>query len=266
MKKIILLGDISKKKIRETITRLEPLFRKKSHLSVINISDEDALMTVTADLVFVFGGDGTILSASRKLYDKQIPLIGVHLGKFGFLAELTLQDINDSLERLCSGEYVISQRMLLTCKVIRSKQVINETVGLNDAVISRTSLSRLISIKLYINEKIVTTYSSDGLIVSTPAGSTAHSLSAGGPIVTPDMEAFIITPICPHTLSNRPLVVSGDSKIEMEQISESKGVGLTVDGQVYFDVKAGDRVVIEKAQKKLQLIDTQTRTFYDVLR
>jgi NAD+ kinase len=266
MKKIILLGDISKKKIRETITRLEPLFRKKSHLSVIDISDEDEIKKTSADLAFVFGGDGTILSASRKLNDKQIPLIGVHLGKFGFLAELTLQDINDSLTRICAGEYVVSQRMLLTCKVIRSKQVINETVGLNDAVISRTSLSRLISIKLYVNEKIVTTYSCDGLIVSTPAGTTAHSLSAGGPIVTPDMEAFVITPICPHTLSNRPLVVSGSSKIEMEQISESKGIGLTVDGQVYFDVEAGDRVVIEKAEKKLQLIDTQTRTFYDVLR
>jgi NAD+ kinase len=266
MKKIILLGDISKEKIRETIAELEPLFRKKSHHSVIDISDEDELKNVSADIVFVFGGDGTILSASRKLNDKQIPLIGVHLGKFGFLAELTLQDINDSLERICAGEYVVSQRMLLTCKVIRSRQAINETVGLNDAVISRTSLSRLISINLYVNEKIVTTYSCDGLIVSTPAGTTAHSLSAGGPIVTPDMEAFAITPICPHTLSNRPLVVSGSSKIEMEQISESKGVGLTVDGQVYFDVKAGDRVVIEKAEKKLQLIDTQTRTFYDVLR
>jgi len=266
MKKIIILGDISKKKIRETISKLEPLFRKKSHLSVIDISDEDKLKNVSADFVFVFGGDGTILSASRKLNDKQIPLIGVHLGKFGFLAELTSQDINDSLERICAGEYVVSQRMLLTSKIIRTNQVINETVGLNDAVISRTSLSRLISIKLYVNEKIVTTYSCDGLIVSTPAGTTAHSLSAGGPIVTPDMEAFAITPICPHTLSNRPLVVSGDSKIEMEQISESKGVGLTVDGQVYFDVKAGDRIVIEKAEKKLQIIDTQTRTFYDVLR
>ncbi|KHE92862.1 MAG: NAD(+)/NADH kinase [Candidatus Scalindua rubra] len=266
MKKIILLGDINKKKIREAITQLEPLFRNKSHLSVIDISDEDELKNVSADIAFVFGGDGTILSASRKLYNKEIPLIGVHLGKFGFLAELTLQDINNSLEKICDGEYVVSQRMLLTCKVIRSKQVINETVGLNDAVISRTSLSRLISINLYVDQKIVTTYSCDGLIVSTPAGTTAHSLSAGGPIVTPDMEAFAITPICPHTLSNRPLVVSGSSKIEMEQISESKGIGLTVDGQVYFDVKAGDRVVIEKAEKKLQLIDTQTRTFYDVLR
>ena len=266
MKKIIILGDKSKKKIRETINELEPLFRKKSHLSIIDISDEDELEKVSADLAFVFGGDGTILSASRKLNSKQIPLIGVHLGKFGFLADLTSREISDSLEKIFAGEYVISQRMLLTCKVIRSKQVINETLGLNDAVISRTSLSRLISINLYINEKIVTTYSSDGLIVSTPAGSTAHSLSAGGPIVTPDMEAFIITPICPHTLSNRPLMVSGDSKIEMEQISESKGVGLTVDGQIYFDVKLGDRIIIEKAENKLQLIDIQTRTFYDVLR
>ncbi len=266
MKKIIILGDKSKKKIRETIKELEPLFRKKSHLSIIDISDEDELGKVSADLAFVFGGDGTILSASRKLNAKQIPLIGVHLGKFGFLADLTSREISDSLEKVFAGEYVISQRMLLTCKVIRSEQVINETLGLNDAVISGTSLSRLISIKLYVNEKTVTTYSSDGLIVSTPSGSTAHSLSAGGPIVTPDMEAFLITPICPHTLSNRPLVVSGDSKIEMEQISESKGVGLTVDGQIYFDIKVGDRIVIEKAENKLQLIDIQTRTFYDVLR
>ena len=266
MKKILILGDKSKKKVRETITELEPLFRKKSHLSIIDISDEDGIKQITADLAFVFGGDGTILSASRKLNDKQIPLIGVHLGKFGFLADLTSGEVGKSLETIFSGEYVISQRMLLTCKIIRAKRVINETLGLNDAVVSRTSLSRLISIKLYVNNKTVTTYSSDGLIVSTPAGSTAHSLSAGGPIVTPDMEAFVITPICPHTLSNRPLVVSGDSTIELEQISESKGVGLTVDGQIYFDVLTGDRVVIEKAEKKLQLIDIQTRTFYDVLR
>jgi NAD+ kinase len=266
MKKILFLGDKSKKRVRETITELEPLFREKSHLSVIDISDEEGIKQISADLAFVFGGDGTILSASRKLNDKQIPLIGVHLGKFGFLADLTSREVGKALEIIFSGEYVISQRMLLTCKVIRAERVINETLGLNDAVVSRTSLSRLISIKLYVNNKTVTTYSSDGLIVSTPAGSTAHSLSAGGPIVTPDMEAFVITPICPHTLSNRPLVVSGDSTIELEQISESKGVGLTVDGQIYFDVMAGDRVVVEKAEKKLQLIDIQTRTFYDVLR
>lgn len=265
MKNIIILGNKSKKKIRETIAELEPLFRKKANVSIIDISDECETSSLSADLAFVFGGDGAILAACRKLNGKQIPLMGVHLGKFGFLAELTPQKVSQTLEQIFAGDYVISQRMLLNCQIIRSKQVIKKTHGLNDAVISRSSLSRIISIKLYINGKEVTTYSSDGLIISTPSGSTAHSLSAGGPIVTPDIDAFIITPICPHTLSNRPLVVSGDSKIAMEQVSDSKGVGLTIDGQIYTDIMIGDKILVEKAKEKLQLIDTQTRTFYDVL-
>jgi len=266
MKKILILGDKSREKTRETITKLGPLFRKKAHVSIIDISDESESEDLTADLAFVFGGDGAILAASRKLSSKQIPIIGVHLGKFGFLAELTIKEIRQSLEKIFAGEYVVSQRMLLTCRLIRSKQIIKVTPGLNDAVISRASLSRLISIKLYINGKEVTTYSSDGLIVSTPSGSTAHSLAAGGPIVAPDIDAFIITPICPHTLTNRPLVVSGDSKIEMEQVSDSEGVGLTIDGQIYTDIMAGDKIIVEKAKERVLLVDTQTRTFYDVLR
>jgi NAD+ kinase len=266
MKKIIILGNKKKKKIRETIAELEPLFRKKAHVSIIDTSDECETESLSADMAFVFGGDGAILAACRKLNGQQIPLMGVHLGKFGFLAELTPKEVSQTLEKIFAGEYTISQRMLLTCEVIRSNQIIKKTSGLNDAVISRSSLSRLVSIKLYINGKEVTTYSSDGLIISTPSGSTAHSLSAGGPIVTPDMDAFIITPICPHTLSNRPLVISGDSKIEMEQVSDSEGVGLTIDGQIYTDIMANDKIRVEKAKEKLHLIDTQTRTFYDVLR
>ena len=266
MKKIIILGNRKKKKIRDTIAELEPLFRKKAHVSIIDTSDEHETESLSADLAFVFGGDGAILAACRKLDGRQIPLMGVHLGKFGFLAELTPKEVSQTLEKIFAGEYTISQRMLLTCEVIRSNQTIKKTSGLNDAVISRSSLSRLVSIKLYINGKEVTTYSSDGLIISTPSGSTAHSLSAGGPVVTPDMDAFIITPICPHTLSNRPLVISGDSKIEMEQVSESKGVGLTIDGQIYTDIMVNDKIRVEKAKEKLHLIDTQTRTFYDVLR
>lgn len=266
MKKIIILGDRSKKRVRETIADLEPLFREKAEVSIIDIASEDETEYLSADLAFVFGGDGTILAASRKLSSRRIPLIGVHLGKFGFLAELTPREIGKSLDKIFAGEYVISQRMLLSCQLVRSEKIIKETSGLNDAVISRTSLSRLISIKLYINEKEVTTYSSDGLIVSTPAGSTAHSLSAGGPIVAPDIDAFIITPICPHTLTNRPLVVSGNSKIEMEQVSDSKGVGLTIDGQIYTEIMIKDKIIVKKAKESLQLVDTQTRTFYDVLR
>ncbi len=266
MKKILILGDKRKKKIRDTISDLEPLFRKRADLTIIDLSEECETDEISADMAFVFGGDGAILAANRKLFGKQVPIIGVHMGKFGFLAELTPLTFNQSLEKIFSGEYVISQRMLLTCQLSRSKKIVQKTIGLNDAVVSRTSFSRIISIKLYINGNEANTYSCDGLILSTPAGSTAHSLSAGGPILTPDLEAFLITPICPHTLTNRPLVVSSDSLIEMEQVSQSKGVGLTVDGQIYFDLRAGDKIIVEKAKEGLQLVNTQTRTFYDVLR
>ena len=266
MKKILILGDKKRKKIRDTIEELEPLFRKRADLSIIDLSEENETEELSADLAFVFGGDGAILAANRKLCGKQIPIIGVHMGKFGFLAELTPLTISQSLDKIFAGNYVISQRMLLTCQLVRSNKIIKKTVGLNDAVVSRTSFSRLILIKLYINGSEVTTYSCDGLIISAPAGSTAHSLSAGGPILTPDLEAFLITPICPHTLTNRPLVVSSDSKIEMEQVSQSKGVGLTVDGQIYVDIMTGDKIIVEKAKERLLLVNTQTRTFYDVLR
>ncbi|MDR4505187.1 MAG: NAD(+)/NADH kinase [Candidatus Scalindua sp.] len=266
MKKILILGDRRKKRIRDTIAELEPLFRKRAALTITDLSEQGETEDLTADIAFVFGGDGAILAANRKLLGKQIPMIGVHMGKFGFLAELTPPAIDQSLEKIFSGKYVISERMLLSCQLLRSEKIIKKTIGLNDAVVSRTSFSRLISIKLYINGSEANTYSCDGLILSTPAGSTAHSLSAGGPILTPDLEAFLITPICPHTLTNRPLVVSSDSMIEMEQVSQSKGVGLTVDGQIYVDLMAGDKIIVEKARERLQFVNTQTRTFYEVLR
>lgn len=266
MKKILILGDQKKKVIRDTIAEMKPLFGKKARLSIIDLSDDKKVSNFKADMAFVFGGDGSILAACRKLNGRQVPLVGVHMGKFGFLTEFTPKTIIPFLDKILSGEFTISQRMLLDCRVIRSKKVIKRTIGLNDAVMSRASLSKLILIKLYIDGEEVTTYSCDGLILSTPAGSTAHSLSAGGPIVTPDIDAFLITPICPHTLSNRPLVISSNSSIEMEHISDAGGVGLTIDGQIYVDIKTGDKVIVEKAKERLQLVDTKTRTFYGVLR
>ncbi|MCP5003847.1 MAG: NAD(+)/NADH kinase, partial [Planctomycetes bacterium] len=201
MKKILILGDKRKKKIRDTIAELEPLFRKRAELTITDLSEQGETVESSADMAFVFGGDGAILAANRKLFGRQIPIIGVHMGKFGFLAELTPQTISQALEKIFAGEYVITQRMLLTCQLLRSEKIIQETIGLNDAVVSRTSFSRMISIKLYINGNEANTYSCDGLILSTPAGSTAHSLSAGGPLLTPDLDAFLITPICPHTMT-----------------------------------------------------------------
>ncbi len=266
MGKILVLGDLSKKKIHDVIYRLKPWFEKQVSIEVIDLSKERKFEKMAAEMAVVFGGDGAILSTCRGLGRNQIPIVGVHMGKFGFLAELVEKDVCACLEKIFVGNYLIRKRMLLLCRVERTGKTINESVGINDAVISRSSLSRLISVKLNINGEDVSTYRADGLIISTPLGSTAHSLSAGGPILTPDLNAFVIVPICPHTLTNRPLVVSGNVKIELELLSQMNGIGVTVDGQVFTELEIGDKIKVERPDIEVQMIDTGARTFYDVLR
>ncbi|MGR3309570.1 MAG: NAD(+)/NADH kinase [Candidatus Brocadiales bacterium] len=265
VKKVIILGNLKKEKISETIKNLEPWLKKRAQVIICDLANETEAKTAKADIAIVLGGDGAILSACRRLGKQQIPIIGVHLGKFGFLTELTENDMYASIEKILDGECKVISRMLLTCKVQRNKDIIKDSLGLNDVVISRPALSRLITIRLSINGNEVATYRTDGLIISTPVGSTAHSLSAGGPILVPDIDAFIITPICPHTLTNRPIVVPGDSMIEIEPLSEYLGTGITIDGQVFVELMQGDRIKVEKSNIQLQLIDTGARTFYDVL-
>lgn len=269
VKKVIILGNLKKKKIADTLKNLEPWLKKRAGVIICDLESEAEathMRRAEADIAIVLGGDGAILSACRRLGKHQIPIIGVHLGKFGFLTELTENDMFASIEKILDGEYKVVPRMLLTCSVQRNQNVIKDSIGLNDVVISRPALSRLITIRLIINGDEVATYRTDGLIVSTPVGSTAHSLSAGGPILVPEIDAFIITPICPHTLTNRPIVVPGDSKIEIEYLSEYGGAGVTIDGQVFIELIQGDRTKVEKSSIQLQLIDTGARTFYDVLR
>ncbi|OHB86438.1 MAG: hypothetical protein A3J73_00360 [Planctomycetes bacterium RIFCSPHIGHO2_02_FULL_38_41] len=266
MKKILVLGDLCKKKIYDSIHGLKPWFKKYVEIDIIDLSKVEKIEKTGAEIAVVFGGDGAILCTSRLLGKNQIPIVGIHMGRFGFLAELMEKNVCPSLEKIFTGTFSIRKRMLLLSRVERAGKIINESTGINDAVISRSSLSRLISIKLTINGESVATYRADGLIVSTPLGSTAHSLSAGGPLLTPDLNTFIIVPICPHTLTNRPLVVSGDVKIEMEVFSQLGSTGLTVDGQVFTELESGDKVKIERAAIEVQMIDTGARTFYGVLR
>lgn len=266
MKKILVLGDLCKKKIHDSIHELKPWFRKYVEIDIIDLSKVKKIEKTGAEIAVVFGGDGAILCTSRLLGKNQIPIVGIHMGRFGFLAELMEKNVCPSLEKIFTGTFSIRKRMLLLSRVERAGKIINESTGINDAVISRSSLSRLISIKLTINGENVATYRADGLIVSTPLGSTAHSLSAGGPLLTPDLNTFIIVPICPHTLTNRPLVVSGDVKIEMEVLSQLGSTGFTVDGQVFTELELGDKVKIERAAIEVQMIDTGARTFYGVLR
>lgn len=269
MKKVLVLGNLSKKKVNNAILELEPWLKKRvEDVKTVNIAEEvkGALEVVDADIGIVLGGDGAILATCRRLGEHQIPVVGVHLGTFGFLTELTMENVRQALEKILADDYRLSSRILLSCKVIRGQTILMESIGVNDAVISRSSLSRLIFLRLKIDGKDIATYRSDGIIISTPNGSTAHNLSAGGPILIPELKAFIITPICPHTLTNRPLVVPSDAKIELEELSQSAGIGLTVDGQVYTELSKGDLITIEKSHIQLQLIDTGTRTFYGVLR
>ncbi|MEE9201074.1 MAG: NAD(+)/NADH kinase [Candidatus Brocadiales bacterium] len=266
MKKVLIVGDTRKKKIKDTLKELVSWLKKRAQTVPMDIAEAEQAALLEGDFAIALGGDGTFLRVSRMVSPFGIPIIGVHLGLFGFLAELTPEDMYSYLDKILRDEYEINTRMLLNCRLERNGKVVNESLGVNDAVISRASLARLISIRLFIDEEDVTVYSSDGLVVSTPLGSTAHSLAAGGPILSPQMDAFVVSPICPHTLTNRPLVISAESRLEMEVGSEGTGVGLTVDGQVYEELEPGDMIRVERSDTRLKLVDAGIRSFYAVLR
>ncbi|MDD4169023.1 MAG: NAD(+)/NADH kinase [Desulfotomaculaceae bacterium] len=218
-----------------------------------------------AECVIVFGGDGTLLRTTRNIVSAGTPIIGVNFGHLGFLTEIDLPEVLPALEKLLSGQYIIDERMMLEAQVYRDGQVVEQFVGLNDAVITKGALARLIILETYVNEQYVNTYPADGLIVASPTGSTAYSLSAGGPLVTPDLDLMLITPICPHTLWARPLVVAPESVIKVVVLS-GKEVKLTMDGQRGFRLQQHDQVVINRAAKKANFIRLQGRGFFDVLR
>ncbi|MHC4196774.1 MAG: NAD(+)/NADH kinase [Planctomycetota bacterium] len=266
MNKVLIIGNTEKDKIKNAFRELDLWIGKRAHAVFMDVAEAERARPLEGDIAIAMGGDGTFLRVSRMVSPYGIPIIGIHLGLFGFLAELTPKDMYDNLDKVFRGEYKINTRMLLNCRLERNGVPVNESLGVNDAVISRASLSRLVSIKLFIDGEEVATYSSDGLIVSTPLGSTAHCLAAGGPILSPEIDAFVISPICPHTLTNRPLVISGEVKVKMEVGSEGVGTGLTVDGQVYQELMPGDAISVERSGTRLKLVDAGIRSFYTVLR
>jgi len=217
------------------------------------------------DLVLVLGGDGTLLSVARLLEGTDQPILGINLGSLGFLTELGLEELFGSLERVLEGEYSIEPRVRLEATLHREgKQIVHYQV-LNDVVIHKGALARIIDLETLVDGQKVTNYQADGLIVSTPTGSTAYSLAAGGPIIEPTLDVIVISPICPHTLTNRPLVISGGSRIELCLLSDSGAVFLTLDGQEGTKLNQGDCVRIRASDNKVNLIRTGARNFYDVL-
>lgn len=219
-----------------------------------------------ADLLIVLGGDGTLLSAARQAAPQKVPILAVNLGGLGFLTTVSIDELYHILEEIFSGKHRISERVILEADVLRGGNIIRKQIALNDAVLNKAALARIMDLELRVNGEYVTTYKADGLILSTPTGSTAYSLAAGGPIIYPIVEAFVITPICPHTLTNRPLVVPDSVNIEIEFKSEDDAVFLTLDGQVGIELARNDRIQIRKAPEKLFLVRPAKKTYFEILR
>jgi len=218
------------------------------------------------EMIIVLGGDGTILSVARLVGDHKVPILGVNLGGLGFLTEITLEELYRVLERVVQGDFVTNERVVLTAAVIRKGERMAEFTVLNDAVINKGALARIIDIETSVNGEYLTTFKSDGLIFSTPTGSTAYNLSAGGPIVYPSLHCIIITPICPHTLTNRPIMVPDDVEIRAILKTKQQEVILTLDGQQGFPLEMEDVVEVRKAEDRILLIKSPHRHYFEVLR
>jgi NAD+ kinase len=218
------------------------------------------------DLLIVLGGDGTLLSAARLAAERGVPILAVNLGGLGFLTTVSQDEIYSILEELFSGKHRVSERVMLDAEIIRAGNVIRRQIALNDAVLNKAALARIMDLELRVDGEYVTTYKSDGLILSTPTGSTAYSLAAGGPIVYPTVEAFVVSPICPHTLTNRPIVIPDSATIEIDFKAGDDAVFLTLDGQIGIELVRGDHIRVRKAGKKLMLVRPSKKTYYQILR
>jgi len=220
----------------------------------------------SSDLLLVLGGDGTLLAASRVAAPHGIPILPVNLGSLGFLTSFTVEELYPALEDTLAGRHSISERVMLSAALQREGRVFDRQNVLNEVVVNKGALARMIEIELRIDGDFVCRYRADGLIVATPTGSTAYSLSAGGPIVHPGVEATIITPICPHTLSDRPVVVQDSCHIEMQLVGSTDSVFLTLDGQKGIPLQATDHIAISRAKEKLQLILPPRKSYFEILR
>jgi NAD+ kinase len=217
----------------------------------------------TADLAIVMGGDGTMLSVARSLIEADVPLVGVNRGRFGFLTDLRAEDMLAEIDRILDGNFIREPRMLLSTQVIRQNQVVHGSYALNDVVIK--SGLRLIELEVEIDGKFVYKQRSDGLILSTPTGTTAYALSAGGPILHPNLEAISLVPICPHTLSNRPIAVNSTSKIEITLVQFNEAQ-LSMDGQSQLVLEIGDKIIVQRAEKNIFLLHPSDYCYFDMLR
>jgi len=229
------------------------------------IVDRDQIGLRKPDYAIVLGGDGTLLSAARAVAKAGVPILGVNLGMLGFLTEVPLAELYPALEAIHANRFSLDHRALVYCQLLREGKSIATYDALNDAIVNKVSIARLASLDLYIDEMFVSNYKADGMIIATPTGSTAYSVAAGGPILMPSVEAFVVTPVSPHSLTHRPLVVRDSSEIVVVVNTEHEPAFLSIDGQVGMDLRDRDRIVCRKSEYTVKLLRI-SKTFFDVLR
>ena len=276
IKKIGITANIEKEKIADHIRSLKKwleekgvkvflemeISRKVTHAGGLKWNE----LARNSQMVVALGGDGTMLRTARHLAGHRVPILGINMGSFGYLTEVNLNEIHSTLELIIEGKFVTEKRMMLDVSIKRGKTVSNVGSVLNDVVINRGDLSRMNELEVEVNSKYLTTYKGDGLIVSTPTGSTAYSLSAGGPIVFPGKDLIIVNPICPHALTNRPIIFSEDSNLKITLWSKDKGAMLTLDGQEAHRIKSGDAVIVKRSKHSIMLVLSPYRSYGEILR
>lgn len=274
--KIGVIANARKEKAPECINRLRSWVRERGIEVLLEKEIAEKMgeaggidrreLGALVDLVIVFGGDGTLLMAARSVRTFHVPILGVNLGSFGYLTVVNLNEMRDVLERILEGDYRTDSRMMLDVAFHNADGLAGQYSVLNDIVINRGNLSRMVEVETIVDDRYLTTYRADGLIISTPTGSTAYSLSAGGPIVSPRLDSFIINPICPHTLTNRPVILPGDARLRALLWTKDQGALLTLDGQISVTMKPGDSIHVEKSKYTAHLVASPDRDHFQILR
>jgi NAD+ kinase len=277
IKRIGIISKPKKTEIREIVPSLTQWLRErkvevfidKETASLLESAEKSLSrneMPSQVDLLVVLGGDGTLLAAARALNRKAVPILAVNLGGLGFLTVITREELYPTLELVLAGNFKTERRVQIEGELVRADEVISSFLALNDVVLNKGAIARILDFDVLVNGRFISTYKSDGLIVSTPTGSTAYSLAAGGPIVTPAVEAFVVTPICAHTLTNRPLVLPDSVQIEVVVKSQREVAYLTVDGQMGIATHSDDAVRLKKASSCVEIIQPPNKDYFEILR
>jgi NAD+ kinase len=263
--RVLVLGNACRSGVQEEAERLLPFLQQHATVVLVDLCQEKDLADASADLALVLGGDGAILRAARQMGYRQTPVLGINLGKLGFLADLSTEEVRSCFPRVVRGDYRITQHLMFEC-VVEAPLERRTLLGLNEVLVHTAAPFHILDLDLMVDGDTVTRFSGDGLIVSTPIGSTAHSLSAGGPILGQDLAAFVITPMCPHTLTYRPVVDSADKVYSIGLVSSATEAVLIVDGQETIPITPSHRISIRRAPVYFGLVKIPGRNYYQTLR